>query len=127
MNAPWINKKTEGVSLIQLAKETPKAVSRNEIVTLTQELKTARANLLEVTMPSETSESVSSSETTSTETTNSTQNSSSSSEFKSKDEHNSQYLLKTGETRSTSLIIFGALLLSFVFWFAVKRNKLKND
>ena len=123
---PWINKKTEGVSLIQLAKETPKAVSRNEIVTLTQELKTARANLLEVTMPSETSESASTSETTSTETTKSTQNSSSSSEFKSKDEHNSQYLLKIGETRSTSLIIFGALLLSFVFWFAVKRNKLKN-
>ncbi|WP_375179083.1 Ig-like domain-containing protein [Enterococcus rotai] len=108
---PWINKKTEAIALIAEVKEMPKTVSRKEVNQLTQEVITAKANLVEMTLPSETSESISS-ETSTAETTNPTLYNSNSSTLKNtKKDNNQQRLLETGETRSTSLIIIGALLL----------------
>ncbi|WP_249921821.1 LPXTG cell wall anchor domain-containing protein [Candidatus Enterococcus palustris] len=104
----WIDKKTEAIRLVQIVKETPRAVSRVKIKQMTQELKTARADLIEVTGSTETRESESSGTASTTEATSGTQNSTSNpNENRNK---NQQRLLNTGETSSPVLLIIGILL-----------------
>lgn len=104
----WIDKKTEAIRLVQIVKETPRAVSRVKIKQMTQELKTARADLIEVAGSTETRESESSSTASTTEATSGTQSSTSNpNENRNK---NQQRLLNTGETSSPFLLIIGILL-----------------
>ncbi|MBO0439526.1 LPXTG cell wall anchor domain-containing protein [Candidatus Enterococcus ikei] len=121
---PWNDKKTEAINLVQIAKETPQAVSRNKIKQTTQELKTARTNLIEVTETSETSEAESSSETSTTETTNTTQSNSSIPNEKS--DGNQQRLLKTGEIKSPILMIIGAVLSAVAALIIFNRKQAKK-
>ncbi|EOH98642.1 LPXTG-domain-containing protein cell wall anchor domain [Enterococcus haemoperoxidus ATCC BAA-382] len=120
----WIDKKTEAIKLIQVAKETPETVSRNEINQITQELKTARANLIEAVTPSETRESELSSEPSTTETTNASQ--STTSIQNEKNSGNQQQLLKTGENKSPLLVLIGVLLLLVATWILVAKKQVEN-
>ncbi|MGX7148894.1 Ig-like domain-containing protein [Enterococcus ureasiticus] len=120
---PWSDKKTEAINLIKIAEETPKEVSRNEIKQTTEELKTARTNLVGAVETSETSESESSNESsTSTETSTSTQSSTTSPTEKS--DGNQQSLLKTGEEGSPVLIFTGTLLLTISVGIIFNRKQI---
>ncbi|MEI5992256.1 hypothetical protein A5881_003812 [Enterococcus termitis] len=123
----WINKKTEAVNLIQVVKESPKSISRNEILQMTQDLKSARANLVEAILPSETSESESSSETANTEIITSAQLSGNgSSNVNNAPLKNQQRLLKTGETHSNTFRLMGLLLLFLAAWLVVRKERVEK-